>query len=198
MYCWNIMAMHWVSTISCEIPSVTEMPTSNLKLRDALALVNDEKEDWLHLGTWRAGPGSGCQESFCSRSWLIRKFVKPMNIDFAVEALRKLAFFRYAGFEDETVGSKWLYGTDKEEEECKKPRKQAPTRHQPFKNWHVGISKSSTHSALLLKKYFCGLLSRMTLADINKIEASECLLSRTTLADVNKTEASECHSVPVL
>ena len=50
-----------------------------------------------------------------------------------------------------------------------------------------------------------GLLSRTTfalgdgtLADINKIEASECLLSRTTLADVNKIEASECHSVPVL
>ena len=50
-----------------------------------------------------------------------------------------------------------------------------------------------------------GLLSRTTLAladgtlaDINKIKASECLLSRTTLADVNKIEASECQSVPVL
>ena len=50
-----------------------------------------------------------------------------------------------------------------------------------------------------------GLLSRttfaladVTLADVNKIKASECLLSRTTLADVNKIEASECQSVPVL
>ena len=37
-----------------------------------------------------------------------------------------------------------------------------------------------------------------TLADVNKIKASECLLSRTTLADVNKIEVSKCHSVPVL
>ena len=58
---------------------------------------------------------------------------------------------------------------------------------------------------IALKEILYGLLSRATfaladgtLADVNKIKASECLLSRTTLADVNKIGASECHSVPVL
>ena len=37
-----------------------------------------------------------------------------MNVDFA---LRKLAIFRYDGFEFEAVSDKWLYETDEEEEE---------------------------------------------------------------------------------
>ena len=79
-----------------------------------------------------------------------KKFVKPMNINFAFEAKRKLAIFTYGGFVNKVVVSKWLHGT---EEECKRSRKQAPTRHKPFKKWHVGISESSTHGALLLKKF---------------------------------------------
>ena len=55
-----------------------------------------------------------------------------MNIDFAFEAQRKLAIFTYGGFVNKAVGSKWLHGTEEEEEEWKRPRKQAPTRHQPF------------------------------------------------------------------
>ena len=76
-----------------------------------------------------------------------------MNINFAFEAERKLAIFTYGGFVNKAVGSKWLHGTEEEKEECKRSRKQAPTRHQPFKKWHVGISESSTHGALLLKKF---------------------------------------------
>ena len=58
-----------------------------------------------------------------------------------------------------------------------KPRKQTPTKQQPFKKGRVGISKSSTHSALLLGKVFWGLRSRTTFADVNKIKSSECSAS---------------------
>ena len=50
----------------------------------------------------------------------------------------------------------------------------------------------------LLSRTTLALVADGTLADVNKIKASECLLCRTTLADVNKIEASECQSVPVL
>ena len=81
-----------------------------------------------------------------------------MNIDHALEALRKSAIFRYGGFEFEAdVGDSWLHETDEEEEECRKPRKQAPTTQQPFKKGRVGFSESSTHGALILEKAFCGL-----------------------------------------
>ena len=62
-----------------------------------------------------------------------KKFLKQININLAFEALRKLAIFRYGGFEYEAVDDKWLHKTDEEEEECKKTRKQALTRQQPFK-----------------------------------------------------------------
>ena len=81
----------------------------------------------------------------------------------------------HGGFE--AVGDKWLHETDEEEEECMKPRKQIPTRQQPFKKGHVGISKSSTHGTLFLEKVFCGLPLRMTFADVNKIKSSECSAS---------------------
>ena len=55
-----------------------------------------------------------------------------MNNDVAVEAFRTLAVFRYGGFENEAIASKWLHGTETEEEDCKNQRKQAPTRHQPY------------------------------------------------------------------
>ena len=35
-----------------------------------------------------------------------KKFIKPMNIDFAVKAFWKLAVFRYGRFENEAVASK--------------------------------------------------------------------------------------------
>ena len=66
------------------------------------------------------------------------------------------------------------------EEECKKPRKQALIRQQPFKKGHVSISKSCTHGAFAFGE--------------NVLQS----LTRTTLADVNKIKASKCHSVPVL
>ena len=56
-----------------------------------------------------------------------------MNIDFAFEAEQKLAICTYGGFVNKAVGSKWLHGAKEEKEECKRSRKQAPTRHQPFK-----------------------------------------------------------------
>ena len=48
-----------------------------------------------------------------------------------MEALQKLAMFRYGGFEYEAVGGKWQHESG--QEECKKPRKQALTR-QPAKS----------------------------------------------------------------
>ena len=60
-----------------------------------------------------------------------------------------------AGFK--AVGDKWLHETDEEEEECMKPRKQTPTREQPFKKGCVDVSESSAHGALFLEKVFCGL-----------------------------------------
>ena len=72
-----------------------------------------------------------------------------------------------------SVGDKWLHETDEEEEKCTKSRKQTLTRQQPFKKECVGISKS-THDALFLDKVFCGLRSRTTFADVNKIKLSEC------------------------
>ena len=56
-------------------------------------------------------------------------------------------------------------------------RKQTPTRQQTFKKGRVSISESSTHGALFLEKVFCGLRSRMTFADVNKIKLSECSAS---------------------
>ena len=47
-----------------------------------------------------------------------KKFVRPMNMDFAFRALRKLAIFRYGGFEFKAVSDKWLQRNDEEEEEC--------------------------------------------------------------------------------
>ena len=46
---------------------------------------------------------------------------------------------------------------NEEEEECSKPRKQTPTRQQPFKKGRVRISESIRHGALFLEKVFCGL-----------------------------------------
>ena len=66
---------------------------------------------------------------------------------------------------------------NEEEEECTKPRKQTPTKQQPFKKGRLGISESSTHGALLLEKVFCGLQSRMTFTDVNKIKLSKCSAS---------------------
>ena len=54
------------------------------------------------------------------------------------------------------------------------PRKQTPTRQQIFKKGRVGISENSTHGALFLEKVNCGLRSRITFADVNKIKSSEC------------------------
>ena len=86
-----------------------------------------------------------------------KKFFEPMNIDFAFEALWKLAVFRYGRFEIKAVSDKWLHETNKEEEDCKKPKKQAGIRQQLFKKGRVGISESKTHGALLLEKVACGL-----------------------------------------
>ena len=91
------------------------------------------------------------------------KVFNPLNIDFAFKTLRKLAIFGYDGF--------GLEAPNEEEEECMKPRKQAPTR-QLFKKGRVCIS---TRGALHLEKVFCSLRLR-------------------TFTD----KASECHSVPVL
>ena len=88
-----------------------------------------------------------------------------MNIDFALETLWMLALFRYGGFEFKAVGDKWLHETDTEEENA---------RNQGNKFW------PDNNSSLLYEKIFCGLWSRMTSADVNKIKVSEC------------------HSVPVL
>ena len=52
---------------------------------------------------------------------------RPMDINFACKALLKLAIFLYGRFEFEDVGDKWMHETHKEEEECRKPRKQTPT-----------------------------------------------------------------------
>ena len=102
-------------------------------------------------------------EAYC-QYWLVKKFFKPMNIDFVFKALWKLVIFRYGGFEFKAVGDMWLHETDKVEEECKKSRKQAPTR--ALKKGGVGISDCSTHGALLLEKVFYCLWSRTTLADV--------------------------------
>ena len=83
----------------------------------------------------------------------------------------------HGGFEFEAVGDKWLHETHEEEEECTKPRKQTPTRQQPFKKGCIGISESSTHCSLFLEKVFCGLQSRTTFTDVNKIKSSECSAS---------------------
>ena len=53
-----------------------------------------------------------------------------MNINFAFKVSQKLAIFGYGKFEFEAVSDKWLHETDEEEEECTKPRKQAPTKQQ--------------------------------------------------------------------
>ena len=43
-----------------------------------------------------------------------------------------------------------------------------------FKKGRVCISKISTHGALFLEKVLCGLRSRKTFADVNKIKSSVC------------------------
>ena len=111
------------------------------------------------------------------RLWLVRKGFKPMNSDFAFEALRKLTIFRHGGFEF-TVSDKWLHKT-KEEEECKKPRKQAPITQQLLKKGYVGISKSCTLG---------GLFWRECSAIFGKNDLSRC----------NKIMPFKCPSVPVL
>ena len=58
-----------------------------------------------------------------------------------------------------------------------KPRKQTPTRQQPFKKGRVGVSESSTHGALLLEKVFCRFRSRTTFADVNEIKTFKCSAS---------------------
>ena len=88
-----------------------------------------------------------------------------------------LAIFLYGGFEFKAVGGLWLHETDEEEKDSTKPRKQDPTRQQPFKKEHVGINKSNIYGALFLEKVFCGLRSRTTFADVNKIKSSECSAS---------------------
>ena len=69
-----------------------------------------------------------------------------MNIDFVFKALRKLAIFRYGGFEFKAVGDKWLHETDEEEKECTKPRKQTPTRQQPFNKKDASASVKAAHT----------------------------------------------------
>ena len=56
-----------------------------------------------------------------------KQLFKPMNMDFAFEALRKLAILGYGRFKFEIFGDKWLQETVEEEEEWKK---QAPIRQQ--------------------------------------------------------------------
>ena len=67
-----------------------------------------------------------------------------------IETLRKLAIFRYGGFE--AADDKCLHETDEEEEECTKPRKQTPTRQQPFKKERVGISESQHTRCIVFGK----------------------------------------------
>ena len=90
-----------------------------------------------------------------------------------METLQKLAIFSYGGFEFEAVCDKCLHKTDEKEKECTKPRRQTPTRQQPFKKGHIGTSESSTHGALFLEKVFCGLRLRTTFVDVNKIKSSD-------------------------
>ena len=47
-----------------------------------------------------------------------KKLFQPININFAFEALWKLAIFRYGRFEFKAVSDKWLHESGKEEEEC--------------------------------------------------------------------------------
>ena len=98
-----------------------------------------------------------------------KKFAKPMNINLASE-LTEVS--HHSGFE--AVSDKWLHETSEEKEECTKPRKQAPTRQQPFKKGRIGISECSTHSALFLEKVFCGRQSRTTFTDVKKLNSSQC------------------------
>ena len=97
-----------------------------------------------------------------------------MNIDFCIETLWKLAIFLHGRFEFKAVGDKWLHETNKEEEECTKPRKHTPTRQKPFKKGGICISEGSTHGALFLEKVFYGLQSKTTFADVKKIKWSKC------------------------
>ena len=76
-----------------------------------------------------------------------KRFVKPMNINFALEAERKLVIFTYGRFVNKGVGSKWRHGTEKKEEECKRPWKQAPTRHQPLQRNDMSASAKAAHRA---------------------------------------------------
>ena len=78
------------------------------------------------------------------------KYTAGLDWSLCMETLRKLATFLYGRFE--VVGDKWLHETDEEEEECMKPRKQTPTRQQPFKKGRISISESSTHGALYWRK----------------------------------------------
>ena len=87
-------------------------------------------------------------------------------------------------------------------QEIKETRSDQTSAVQEMTCWH---QRKQHTRCIAFEEILYGLLSRMTfaladgtLADVNKIKASECLLCRTTLADINKIEASECQSVPVL
>ena len=81
-----------------------------------------------------------------------RKFIKPMNINFAYKALQKLVIFRYGGFEV-TVSDKWLHKM-KEEEECKKTSSDQSTavqemacpHQQKLHTWCVAFGESVLQS----------------------------------------------------
>ena len=101
-----------------------------------------------------------------------------MNIDFAFKALHKLAIFRYDGFEFKAVSDKWLHEAKEEEEECKETSSNQTTTIRERMRWH----QQKQHTwCIFWGKVFCGLWSRVTLADVNKIEVSKY----------------ECHSVPM-
>ena len=80
------------------------------------------------------------------------------------------------GFEYKAVSDKWLHETDKEEEESMKPRKQTPTRQQPFKKWHFGIREIGIYSALFLESLLLSSIEN-DLNDVNKMKSSECSAS---------------------
>ena len=105
---------------------------------------------------------------------------KPMNINFAFKALRKLAIFWYGGFEYETLGlavmawPSWLPVATRNRQrggrmqETRETNSDETTTVQERTCQH---QRSSTHGALLFEKVLWGLWSRTTWADVNKIKA---------------------------
>ena len=63
-----------------------------------------------------------------SQSWLVKKVCWTNEHRLCIRTLWKVAIFLYGRFEFKAVGIRWLHETDKEEEECTKPRKQTPTK----------------------------------------------------------------------